>query len=188
LAGIQAARERLGMSYARAEAGGSGKHLPSYFFRAVAEALEGGRLSLDEVEGSRHVRRFPPGATAATGPESRAVAESTTRGSCAHRSMVRRMRRGALERAMPSFGRAIAARRDRWSRALTPYDGVMESAEALRMAGEKSDFRRGVPVSPSRLEMYARCRTASTRATCCAWNRSTSPRRSTGSMRWSEAA
>ncbi|MBI5285506.1 MAG: hypothetical protein HY874_10475, partial [Chloroflexi bacterium] len=66
--GIQAARERLGVSYARAEAGGSGKHLPSYFFRTVAEALEGGRLSLDEVEGSRHVRRFHAGRLASDAP------------------------------------------------------------------------------------------------------------------------
>ncbi len=59
--GVQAARERLGMSYARAEAGGSGKHLPSYFFRAAVEALEGARLPLDRIEGSRYVRRYNAG-------------------------------------------------------------------------------------------------------------------------------
>ncbi len=33
----------------------------------------------------------------------------------------------------------------------------MESAEALRLAAAKSDFSRGVPVSPSRMETYATC-------------------------------
>ena len=47
---IEAARERLAISYARAEAGGSGSHLPSYFFRAAAQAIEGRELSVADVE------------------------------------------------------------------------------------------------------------------------------------------
>ena len=58
---LQAAREHLAISYARAEAGASGKHLPSYFFRAVAEALEGHRLSLAGLEQSGRVLRLQAG-------------------------------------------------------------------------------------------------------------------------------
>ncbi len=38
---VAAARERLQLSYARGEVGGTRSHLPSYFFRAVAETLTG---------------------------------------------------------------------------------------------------------------------------------------------------
>ncbi|MEK7693248.1 MAG: hypothetical protein AAB349_03575, partial [Chloroflexota bacterium] len=59
--GVQAAGEHLMVSYARSDAGGSGKHLPSYFFRAIGEALEGRPLDLGGLDASRHLRRIEAG-------------------------------------------------------------------------------------------------------------------------------
>ena len=156
--GLQAARERLTVSYARAEAGSSAKHLPSYFFRAVADALEGRSLSMRELDGSRHVERF---GAARLAPDAIGDAISTAE---YDRGLVRSWVAGderagvdALVRDAPAFGRAMAARRDRWSAALTPFDGVMSSEEARAAALAASDFARGRAVSPSRLETYATC-------------------------------
>src|SRR5205823_10012644 len=63
--GLQAPSERLVISYARADAGRTGKHTPSYFFRAVVEALDGHRMEIDKLESSPYVRRILSGSLAA---------------------------------------------------------------------------------------------------------------------------
>jgi RecB family exonuclease len=152
--GVQAARERLVVSYARADAGGSGKHLPSYLFRAVAEAVEGHTLKHDQIDAAACVRRYSAGRLV-----SDKLGESLSRAEY-DRGLVRGENAaavGAIARLSPQFGRAIDARRDRWSLALTPYDGVMTSPEAVALALRESQFHDGEPVSPTRLETYATC-------------------------------
>lgn len=156
--GVQAARERLLVSYARADAGGGGKHLPSYYFRSLAEAIEGRRIKHDAIDAAACVRRYSAGRLV-----SDELGESVSRAEY-DRGLVRATIAeeefaavAAIERESAPFARAIAARRERWSRALTPYDGVMTSAEGAALAAARSQFRNGTPVSPSRLETYATC-------------------------------
>ncbi|MDE3095276.1 MAG: PD-(D/E)XK nuclease family protein [Chloroflexota bacterium] len=156
---VQAASERLQVSYARAEAGGSGKHLPSHFFRATAEALEGRRLRTDELDQSRFVRRLQAGRLAADDcADALSAAEydrTLLHAYVSGRAGGENVR--ALARLNASFGRALDARDARWGRALTPYDGCMSAAGAVAAARDLSPFARNEAVSPSRLEMYATC-------------------------------
>ncbi len=152
----QSASEQLRISYARADAGGSGKHLPSYFFRAAADALEGRRLRIHELDGRPYVRRFNAGRLAAD-----ALGEALTPAeydrTLVHEFAVRGGSAALVRSLGPGFERAHRARQARWSRALTPYDGCMSDAAAVAAAGGGSPFARGEVVSPTRLETYATC-------------------------------
>jgi ATP-dependent helicase/DNAse subunit B len=64
---------------------------------------------------------------------------------------------GAVSALTPTFGRAVRARRERRSAALTAYDGVMIDADAIAAATRLSVFAREGAVSASRLETYATC-------------------------------
>ncbi len=155
--GAQAAREHLAASYARSDAGGSGKHLPSYFFRAIAEALEGRTLTLSQLDASEHVERIEAGRLANDDlASSLSIAEFD-------RGLVKAAIAGgdpgpigALSAVSATFARAIDARRARWSSALTPYDGVLTGGDAIERVAA-AEFARAKPVSASRLEMYAEC-------------------------------
>ncbi len=155
---LQAAREQLAVSYARSDSGGSGKHLPSYFFRAVADALAGRRIDLGEIEGSGVLRRIAAGRLASDDLEAAVTHAEYDRG------LVRAALEGAepagvaaLMRTTATFARAIDARRQRWGDTLTAHDGVMISDDAVAAARGRSDFAAGRPVSPSRMETYATC-------------------------------
>jgi RecB family exonuclease len=161
---LEAARERLSLSYARAEAGGGGRHLPSYFFRAMAQAIEGRELAIAEVDGAPCVRRLAGGRLASDDP-----------GTCVtpaeyDRSLVRGLitgeRHGVID-ALAEFDehdplrkggaikRAMAARRARWGNALSAHDGVMMSADGIAAAAASRFGDQ--PASASRLEMYTAC-------------------------------
>lgn len=156
---LQSAQEHLSVSYARADAGRSGRHLPSYFYRAVVEALEGrGAMALDELDASPHVTRFEAGRLA-----SRDLSQSLSQAEY-DRGLIRAANeddlRGAIEaieQLSPSFASARVARSHRRSHALTAYDGLMLSAAAIEAARARSPFSQGKAVSPSRLETYASC-------------------------------
>jgi ATP-dependent helicase/nuclease subunit B len=155
--GVQAAREHVRLSYARSDAGGSGKHLPSYFFRAVAEVLNGRPLTLAELDASPHVRRVEAGRLAHDD-----LSASLSRAEY-DRGLVRTAIASgdsapidALAAGTATFGRAVQARLSRWSSSLTAYDGVMTGGVAIARAAETA-FARVKPVSPSRLETYAIC-------------------------------
>ncbi len=155
---LQSATEHLALSYARADAGRTGKHLPSYFFRSVAESLEGERLTLEDLEFSERVYRIEAGRLAVDD-----IAASLSRAEY-DRGLMRRATAGeepaavaALGEDTPSFAAAVVARRDRWSAALTPFDGVLRSEESVAAAAARSPFARGDAVSASRLETYATC-------------------------------
>lgn len=154
---LQAAKEHLAVSFARAEAGSSGKHVPSYFFRAVAEALTGRSLSMAALDASGVVRRIGAGQLACGDIGDAVTAAEYDRG------LVRDAIDGtrpaatvALSTESPSFGRAIVARQQRWGYTFSPYDGVMASEAAIARAAELR-FGRERAVSPSRLETYAEC-------------------------------
>ena len=155
--GVQAASQHLSVSYARSDAGGSGKHLPSYFFRAVAEALEGRPLSLAELDASPHVRRFEAGrlanddlaASLSTAEYDRGLVKSAVGDEDSPAV-------DALSAETPAFALAVRARIARWGSTLTTYDGVMAGEAALARAAA-AEFARVKAVSPSRLEMYAAC-------------------------------
>ncbi len=154
---IQAAREELVASYARADAGGSGKHLPSYFFRAIGEVLAGRPMTLAELDASPRVRRIEAGRLANDDLAASLSAAEYDRGlikaavDAGDASAI-----DALSTVTPAFGRAVRARDARWSRALTPYDGVLATPAAIDLAAAVA-FAESKPVSPSRLEKYATC-------------------------------
>ena len=154
---IQSAREHLAVSYARADASSSGKHLPSYFFRAMAEAMLGGRLNLEQLDASGVVHRFAAGRLASDD-----IADALSDAEY-DRGLLKAMLDGthpaaaaAIATDSPAFGRAIEARAARWSTSLTAFDGVMHSRQAIARAASLQ-FGRERAVSPSRLEMYAAC-------------------------------
>jgi hypothetical protein len=156
---LQSAKERLAISYARADAGRSGKHLPSYFFRAVADALAGRRLTLGELDGSGFVRRIDAGRLAADDLRVSLSQAEYDRGLLrkAYQQQVAAPVQ-ALAEVAPSFGRAAVARAQRWSYGLTAYDGVMIEPTAVSAALEQSVFNGdSVPISASRMETYAKC-------------------------------
>lgn len=153
------ARSRLAISYARADAAGAGKHLPSHFFQAVAEAKAGHRLSPDEVESPQLVRRVAAGRLGTTD-----IAESLTEAEWDRSVVLAAPATGtagvaisALAQRSPAFADAVEARDRRWGAALTPYDGCLEGAESLSLARQRSPFGFGGSISPSRLETYVTC-------------------------------
>jgi ATP-dependent helicase/DNAse subunit B len=155
--GVQAAGEHLRLSFSRSDAGGSGKHLPSYFLRAVAEALGGRPLSLADLDASRHLRRFEAGRLASD-DLAMSVSEAEydrglVKGSIAADDSTAV---DMLSSSTPAFGLAVQARLARWGSRLTEYDGVMVGEAALERASA-GHFARVKAVSPSRLEMYATC-------------------------------
>jgi RecB family exonuclease len=156
--GLQAAREHVAVSFARADAGSTGKHVASYFFRAVAEALGGRALSMADLdETSGLVRRVGAGRLACDDLADAVTADEYDRGLVRDEIMGAGMAASsALAMQSPSFGRAIVARQQRWARAYGAWDGVMMADEAIARAGALQ-FGRERPVSPSRLEMYAEC-------------------------------
>jgi RecB family exonuclease len=162
---VQAARERLVVSYARAEASGGGRSLPSHFFRGLAQAIEGRGMRVADVEDAACVRRLAAGRLAHDDLMMSVTDAEYDRGLI--RSAIYEGRSGVIQalarfdqnnqvRTGGAIERAVHARRSRWSRGLTAYDGVMVSAEAADRAASLV-FARSSPVSPSRLEMYAEC-------------------------------
>ncbi len=159
----QAARERLAISYSRADAGSSGKHLPSYFFRAVASALAGERVDLRSLDSSPHLQRIEAGRLASSDLKSslsdaeydrglvKATVETGDTGGIGALSLLDEARW-----RVPWFARAITSRQQRWSNEHNPYAGVM-CGEAALAETAAIGFATRVAVSPSRLEKYAAC-------------------------------
>jgi hypothetical protein len=155
LLAMQSARERLAVSYARAESGSPGRHLPSYFFRRIAEMLAGRPLNLDELDSSPLIRRVEAGRLA---PEDCNVALTHAE---YDRAIIRKQLDGqapaavaALAADTPAFGRALAARAGRWGNVHSPYDGVFTGDAAIAAL---PPFGSHDPVSASRMETYATC-------------------------------
>ncbi len=161
----QAADERLFVSYARAEAGGSGRHLPSYFFRSLAQTIEGREMSVAEVDDAVCVRRMAAGRLAhddamlsVTAAEyDRALVKSALYdGAVGVIDALSQFDVHNTMRPRGAIARAVVARRERWSRGFTGFDGVMIAPEAVARAASLA-FAREKAISPSRLETYAAC-------------------------------
>jgi RecB family exonuclease len=129
--------------------------LPSVFFRLAASALEGRRLTVEDIDRlpAEALRRLSAGALGASDP-SRAL--TVAERDIALLETTPDLGRAVLHRLSPMAARADALRRARWgSTTLTAYDGQVASDEA-RAALEKW-LQESRPFSPSALETYAAC-------------------------------
>jgi RecB family exonuclease len=149
---IAAAKEHLVASYARAQASRSSRHVPSYFFRSLAETVAGRPLSFRELEGGGIVRRVAAGRMSIDPIERSLTAREYDRG-LLHQGMD-----GGLGHVISALdlGGAALTRRSRLDQPLTAFDGVLSSPDALALS-DAIQFGREKPVSPSRLETYATC-------------------------------
>lgn len=149
---VHAARERLLLSTRRAEEAGGRTQLPSSFFRLAVGALEGRRVSVDEVRSSGCVRHMPAGRVGAD-----ALERALTLGE-RDRTLLeldQSLGRAVLERLEPRAARADELRRSRWrDRTLTVFDGIL-AGEAAQDA--LASILAGRVHSPTSLESYAVC-------------------------------
>ncbi len=129
---VCAARERLMLSFARAEESGGREKLPSSFFRAAAQALTGKRVTADEVDmldggffervgASRIGARTLDGAFSVEDYDRTLLEED------------RPLALAALSRARPAFARSrsLAVAR-RWTRTSPPSTGCWAPARRRR--------------------------------------------------------
>ncbi len=148
---VAAARERLQLSYARGEAGGTRAHLPSYFFRAAAETLTGRSVPIADIDTlpPELFERVPANRFGAATPQ-----EALTDGEF-DRTLIgtqSEMGTACLIRRCGNFARARRAWEARWrSDSLTVWDGVLDAD------GQVAISRDGTSISPTRLETYATC-------------------------------
>lgn len=151
---VQAARERLHLSYARGAAGASRPYLPSHFFRAAAEALVGERVGVEQTDSlpAAIFQRIRAGQF--TAPKlhhalSPAEYDRTLLAADPNLGLAYLSDRSA------SFVRARAAWQARHEHdVLTEWDGLL--GEDLQRDVERL-ARLGTAISPTRLEMYATC-------------------------------
>jgi RecB family exonuclease len=151
---VCAARERLALSFARAEEAGGRAKLPSSFFRAAGAALTGARVTADDIDSldERFFHRAGAGRIGAAELEQALSEEDYDRTLLESERCVGAR---ALAQARPAFAHSRALIRDRWAEVLTPYDGVLEATDTrellARAWGEERAF------SPTGLEGYATC-------------------------------
>ena len=168
---VNAASDRLLLSYARSDGSGSTGNLPSWFFMRAASALAGRRLKTDELDaamGDRLLRipasrigapgwpPAPPGEPVMDVDYGRAltVAEwdlSSIESDGAHSEVGRAVLDAVAPDRVP---RARTLSRSRWLPQLTEFDGLAAS-EAARKA--LADGHESKPFSATRLERYAGC-------------------------------
>lgn len=148
---VAAARERLQLSYARGEAGGSRSHLPSYFFRAAAESLTGRAVTIAGIDSlpPEIFERVPANRFGASTPEEAITASEFDRTLIGAQPEIGK---ACLIRRSPAFARGCRAWEARWrSDSLTSWDGVLNADGWFAIA------RAHHSISPTRLETYATC-------------------------------
>jgi ATP-dependent helicase/nuclease subunit B len=151
---IAAARERLILSYARGEAGGSRSHLPSYFFRAAAGTLTGAAVRIADIDrlDPELFERVPANRFGAALPEEALTASEFDR---TLMGLDPALGQACLRQRSASFARARSAWDARWqSPALTAWDGVLDPSLRDAISGSA---RLTKVLSPTRLETYAAC-------------------------------
>jgi ATP-dependent helicase/nuclease subunit B len=149
---VQAAGERLLISFARTATDGRGQ-LPSAFFRAAAETLAGERVTVERVDAGDvpGLRRLASGRLTPTAADTALTATER------RRALLESRASGAVELVRHRLPRTVAgarAIRSRTERIATPFDGVL-SATGLAALGDVPRFGRDL--SPTSLETYARC-------------------------------
>jgi ATP-dependent helicase/nuclease subunit B len=152
---VQAARERLQISFPRSEAGSTRSYLPSHFFRAAASALAGRNIEAGEVDSldPSLFTRVPAGSFL---PPDGTIALDD-----------HEYDRILLEKD-PALGLRIvghyrpgiprgreADRSRRMTREFTAFDGKIEQELAQHITGAAGRGNRAI--SPSRLETFATC-------------------------------
>ncbi len=148
---IAAAEERLQLSFARGDAGGTRAHLPSYFFRAAAETLTGRPVTIADIDSlpPEIFERVPANRFGAAVPE-----ESLTEGEY-DRTLIGsqpELGKACLRRRSEPFARACQAWDARWrSSTLTAWDGMLGADRQIAVSHDQR------PISPTRLETYATC-------------------------------
>lgn len=149
---VHAARERLHLSTRRAEEAGGRIQLPSSFFRAAVGALEGRRVTVDEVPRTSSVRHVPAGRVGAGSLERALTIDERDRTLL---ELDQELGRAVLERLEPRAARADALRRARWgSRTLTTFDGTLIDSLALEGLSESLTARI---LYATGLQTYAEC-------------------------------
>jgi RecB family exonuclease len=165
----EAARERLVVSYARRATGENRPRLPSVFFRELASALEGERVSADDVPllDRDDVERIPGDAIGApirvghghdplavSAAAATAVSEPERDRTYLQARVTRPLAVATFERAQPEFARALQAVSARFADRYSVWDGALgpeaQAAIAVLMPAD-------APMSATSLEGYARC-------------------------------
>jgi RecB family exonuclease len=149
---VHAARERIFLSTRRAEEAGGRAQVPSVFFRAAAGALEGRRVTVDEIRHLSSVRHVPAGRVGAGAlPRALTLPERD-------RTLLeldQALGRAVLEQLEPRAVRADALRRARWgTRGLTAFDGALSNPDAIEAL--EGDLAARV-LHATWLETYAEC-------------------------------
>lgn len=153
---VQAAEERVQLSYARTQAGEGRAQLPSSLFRAAAEALTGQAVRADALDRADGLPEsvFTRELAGRVGP---ALAEDALTAGEYDRALLENNRPlGAMMLARrPEHERGVRAWRQRWHEtALTPFDGVLGPAAETALAAHR---KLSGPLSPTALETYATC-------------------------------
>jgi RecB family exonuclease len=147
---VAQATESLVLSYPRADARSGRERLPSLFFVAAATALRGRTVGAEELASmvsEDDLDRLP--LETALEASERDRARVRTSGDEAVM---------AIAAGSRFFKQSHLASRARWSRELTPYDGLVAGPPVTpELAALLDPVRAPFPISASRLATYARC-------------------------------
>jgi ATP-dependent helicase/nuclease subunit B len=152
----QSAIERLVLTFSRLAQGGRHAQVPSFYLLHVIEALSGQAVSFADLE--EWCVRVPL-APLSSGSLSRAIDALEFHLASVEQALVMGASTplGYLPTTAPFFARALHAAHQRWDVAkLTAFDGLIEN-ESARTALHGHLFPRGMILSASALETYARC-------------------------------
>ena len=145
---IRQATDRLILSYPRADSRSGRERVPSLFFVSAASALAGRPLGAPEL-------------AALTGEDDRDALPLEDALDAGERDRLR-VRRGGTEAVLavaagsPSFKGAHLAAHERWSRFLTPHDGLVDGLPGA-LARRLDPLTSSQPVSASSLARFATC-------------------------------
>jgi ATP-dependent helicase/nuclease subunit B len=154
---VSQASERLILSYPRADPRTGRERLPSLFFVAAASAAAGRPLGTSDLEAL----------VAEDDPQALRLEQALDRG---ERDRARVLASGqeavlAIAAGSPFFRQSRLASEARWSRSLTPYDGLVafpagepeSEAQAAAVRARLDPVASGYPLSASRLATFGRC-------------------------------
>jgi ATP-dependent helicase/nuclease subunit B len=151
---VQAARERLQISFPRSEAGSTRSYLPSHFFRAAAAALTGEDIAAGEIDSlDKEIFTRVPSGSFLPPPGTLPLDEHEY-----DRILMERDRELGLKlvgELRPGVQRGNEADTNRRKRSFTAYDGKLDPEYARHIARAAGRGHRAI--SPSRLETYATC-------------------------------
>jgi len=146
---LGSARRAVVLTYSRFEEGSDRPLVPSRFLRAVREALgwDGGEEFRVPLSAAARVAMEPELALDVAEYDAAVFAGGPGGG----------LRVAYMERVSEDFRSAHRMSRSRWGRGtFGPYDGKLRAEDVLAVLRDRHG-RFGVPVSPTRLETYARC-------------------------------